>query len=127
MPAIFRLAGDTLSTAGPVDTSTNAPSILAINGFFCGFTVIVVLARIYVRAIMLKTFGTDDYLMLAATVRHFFLPSGLFLLSTVFYQLQGLCHFIMGKIHLVLSITLATGRLKSSEPLQTLPIIWKSG
>ncbi|KAH8779133.1 phosphatidylserine decarboxylase [Hyaloscypha sp. PMI_1271] len=68
MPAIFRLAGDTSSTPTPVDTSTNAPSILAINGFFCAFTVIVVLARIYVRAIMLKTFGTDDYLITAATI-----------------------------------------------------------
>jgi len=69
MPSIFRLAGDTSSTDTPVDTSTNAPSILAINGFFCGFTVLVVLARIYVRAFMLKTFGVDDFLITAATVR----------------------------------------------------------
>ncbi|KAE9370760.1 hypothetical protein N431DRAFT_40454 [Stipitochalara longipes BDJ] len=68
MPSIFRLAGDTSSTDTPVDTSTNAPSILAINGFFCGFTVLVVLARIYVRSIMLKTFGVDDFLITGATI-----------------------------------------------------------
>ncbi len=75
MPSIFRLAGDTASANTPVDTSTNASSILAINGFFCGFTILVVLARVYVRAIMLKTFGVDDYLIVAATVRNFFFSS----------------------------------------------------
>ncbi|PMD25802.1 hypothetical protein NA56DRAFT_529236, partial [Hyaloscypha hepaticicola] len=45
---------------------TNVPSILAINGFFCGVALIVVLARIYVRSVMLKTFGTDDYLITGA-------------------------------------------------------------
>ncbi len=49
--------------------STNAPSILAINGLFTGFTLLVILARIYVRAFMMKTFGPDDYLVVAAMVR----------------------------------------------------------
>jgi len=68
MPSIFRLAGDTSSTPTPLDTSTNAPSILAINGFFCGFTVLVVLARMFVRSVMLKTVGADDWLICAATL-----------------------------------------------------------
>ena len=71
MSSLFRLAGEDPNTATPLDTSTNAPSILAINGFFCGFSVLVVLLRGYVRAVMLKTVGVDDYLMLAATVRSF--------------------------------------------------------
>ena len=57
----------TVST-GPVDRSTNAPSILAVNGVFCGAAVLVMAARFYVRAVMLKTLGTDDWLILAATV-----------------------------------------------------------
>lgn len=70
MPSVYRLDSDsTASAAATTDTSTNAPSILAINGVFCGFTVLVVVARIYVRWVMLKTMGTDDYLMVAATVR----------------------------------------------------------
>jgi hypothetical protein len=66
MPSVYRLADSTASST--TDTSTNAPSILSINGVFCGFTVLVVLARIYVRMVMLKTMGMDDYLMTAATV-----------------------------------------------------------
>lgn len=67
---MFRLDSgiEQASTTTELDTSTNAPSILAINGFFCGFTVLVVLARIYVRVIMLKTMGMDDYLIAAATI-----------------------------------------------------------
>jgi hypothetical protein len=45
------------------DTSTNAPSILAINGALAGFTLLVVLARYYVRTIMLKSMGADDWLI----------------------------------------------------------------
>jgi hypothetical protein len=56
---------------GPLDMSTNAGSILAINGFFTGFTLLIVFARIYVRTVMLKTFGPDDYFIVAAMVRSF--------------------------------------------------------
>lgn len=66
MPSVYRLAEAPVAST---DTSTNAPSILAINGFFCGFTVLVVLARVYVRAVMLKSMGADDYLITAAMVR----------------------------------------------------------
>ncbi|PVH82004.1 hypothetical protein DL98DRAFT_514370 [Cadophora sp. DSE1049] len=53
---------------GPVDRSTNAPSILAVNGVFCGAAVLVMAARMYVRTVMLKTLGVDDWLILAATI-----------------------------------------------------------
>lgn len=49
-----------------LDESSNAPSILAINGFFCGFSLLVVLGRIYVRTIMLKSMGLDDWLIVVA-------------------------------------------------------------
>lgn len=48
------------------DKSTNAPKILAITGFFATLTLIVVLARFYVRSVMLKTTGADDWVMMAA-------------------------------------------------------------
>jgi hypothetical protein len=66
MPSVFRL--DDVAEGSSTDTSTNAPSILAINGFFCGFTIIVVLLRIFVRVRILKTMGIDDYLIAAAAV-----------------------------------------------------------
>jgi len=66
-PSVFKLEGDA-STA--TDMSTNAPSILAINGVFCTLTVIVGVLRIYVRSVMLKTFGTDDWFILAAIVSY---------------------------------------------------------
>jgi hypothetical protein len=66
MPSLPRHDSITLA---PIDNSTNAPSILAINGAFCFFALVVVLARLYVRAVMLKHVGTDDYLITAAMVR----------------------------------------------------------
>lgn len=66
MPSYFRLAVDEDPTT--LDKSTNAPSILAINGFFCGLTVVVMVMRLLVRSLMLKTVGIDDYIMAAATV-----------------------------------------------------------
>lgn len=53
---------------GPVSTSTanNGPVILAITGAFTGFAGVVVLLRIYVRAVMLKTVGPDDWIMIVA-------------------------------------------------------------
>ncbi|EKD21422.1 oxidoreductase [Drepanopeziza brunnea f. sp. 'multigermtubi' MB_m1] len=54
------------------DTGTGRHSYagrnLAINGILCGMTVLVVSARIFVRAVMLKTVGTDDCFIIAATV-----------------------------------------------------------
>ena len=47
--------------ASQVDTTSNAPSILAINGFLMSFALVTVLARIHVRTFMLKTVGADDY------------------------------------------------------------------
>ncbi len=63
------------TSTGPVDRSTNAPSILAVNGVFGGLTVVVMTLRMYVRAVMLKTVGVDDWLILAATVITTFLCS----------------------------------------------------
>lgn len=51
-----------------VDTSTNAPSILAINIVFCAITVIAVSLRIYVRTVILRVTGVDDWLLVIATV-----------------------------------------------------------
>lgn len=71
-PILIKLPGRQAPLAGPprspLDMSTNAPTILAINGSFTGFTLLVILARIYVRSIMLKTFGADDYFITAAMV-----------------------------------------------------------
>jgi len=72
MPSIAMVLPERQTTSTPtepLDMSTNAPSILAINGLFTGFTLLVILARIYVRAFMMKTFGPDDYLVVAAMVR----------------------------------------------------------
>jgi hypothetical protein len=41
-------------------------AILAITGATTAFACTVVLARLYVRAVMLKTFGADDYAMVVA-------------------------------------------------------------
>lgn len=51
----------------PINDS-NADSILGINGFFASAALVVVCLRIYVRAVMLKTFGVDDYIICAAMV-----------------------------------------------------------
>jgi hypothetical protein len=55
-----------LEDAPASDNSSNAPSILAINGFFAGFTLLIVLARLYVRTFMLRSMGADDWLISAA-------------------------------------------------------------
>ncbi len=76
MPSVFRLDSESTvtGTATATDNSTNAPSILAINGVFCAFTILVVAARMYVRLMMLKTVGTDDFLVAAAAVRILYFP-----------------------------------------------------
>jgi len=41
-------------------------AILAITGTTTAFACILVLARMYVRAVILKTFGADDWAMVVA-------------------------------------------------------------
>jgi len=53
---------------GPVDPESHGKTILTITGVFTGFAIAVVLARLYVRAFMLKTMGIDDYFMIVAMV-----------------------------------------------------------
>jgi len=53
---------------GPVDPESHGKTIISITGFFTGFAIAVVLARLYVRAVMLKTVGIDDYIMIVAMV-----------------------------------------------------------
>jgi hypothetical protein len=62
---IMRQSTSDPSTGAPLndDKSTNAPAILAINGALCFFTLVVVMARYYVRTIMLKSMGADDWLI----------------------------------------------------------------
>ena len=50
--------------SGANDNHGNA--ILAITGATTAFACTVVLARLYVRAVMLKTFGADDWSMVVA-------------------------------------------------------------
>lgn len=57
----------------PISTANNGPVILAVTGAFTGFAGLVVILRMYVRAVMLKTVGTDDWLMVIA-MQVLFLP-----------------------------------------------------
>ncbi|KAF2024509.1 hypothetical protein EK21DRAFT_94032 [Setomelanomma holmii] len=45
-----------------------APKMLAVDGTIFGLAMLCVLLRIYVRAVMLKTFGVDDWIMMLAAV-----------------------------------------------------------
>lgn len=47
---------------------TKAPQILQVVGVFYGLAMLTVILRVYSRAVLLKVFGPDDYVMLAATV-----------------------------------------------------------
>lgn len=55
------------STAKDV-TFNNAPKILAITGTFFTAALIVVMLRVYVRSVLLRVFGIDDYVMVGAMV-----------------------------------------------------------
>ncbi len=46
--------------------SDKGGKILAITGSFTGAACLVVILRLYVRAFMLKTVGSDDYVMVVA-------------------------------------------------------------
>jgi len=50
----------------PGANDNHGSSILTVTGVLTGFSCVVVLARIYVRSILLKTVGADDYVMLIA-------------------------------------------------------------
>ena len=73
MPA-WSDAFETKRQAGPPPLTpeelayTNAPEILAISGSFFAVATLVVLLRCYVRLVMLKVFGIDDYVMVVAMV-----------------------------------------------------------
>lgn len=47
---------------------SNAGKLLALNGAFAGVALLVVILRIFARRVILKTFGVDDWLMIAAMV-----------------------------------------------------------
>ena len=48
---------------------TNAPHLLAMAGSAFGIAAAVVLLRIYVRVIVVRSFGRDDWAMAVALVR----------------------------------------------------------
>jgi hypothetical protein len=56
------------ATTPQYKNTSNASNLLAIHGTFCGIAVLCVLLRLYVRIFMLKSVGSDDYIMLAAAV-----------------------------------------------------------
>jgi hypothetical protein len=56
------------STGSPPPDDSNASSILAINASFTGFAFLAVVLRLYIRSVMLKTMGLDDYAIAAAMV-----------------------------------------------------------
>jgi hypothetical protein len=52
---------------GPLPPNdSNAPALLAIVGTFAGLAILSVLLRLWVRCVMLKTFGADDGLIIVA-------------------------------------------------------------
>ncbi|RQM05729.1 hypothetical protein DH86_00003574 [Scytalidium sp. 3C] len=59
---IVKEATDT-SVNPTISYASNAPQILGVDGFFMALALVTVVARIYVRTVMLKTFGADDYII----------------------------------------------------------------
>lgn len=55
---------------GPVSLETRGTFILTITSFFTAFACSAVLARLYVRAFMLKRVGIDDYILIIAMVSY---------------------------------------------------------
>ncbi len=49
-------------------TETRAPEIFAVNLVFGILTILIVLLRTYTRAVIVKSFGLDDWIMILATV-----------------------------------------------------------
>jgi hypothetical protein len=50
------------------DTANRGPQIFAVNVCFGVTAVLIVLLRIYTRALIVKAFGLDDWLIILATV-----------------------------------------------------------
>jgi hypothetical protein len=57
-----------LGSRSELQSNSNAPSILAVNGVFTFIAMVVVALRVYVRAAMLRFVGLDDYVIVAAMV-----------------------------------------------------------
>lgn len=51
------------------DPENRGPQIFAVNVFFSVAAVVIVLLRIYTRAVIVKAFGMDDWLIILSTVR----------------------------------------------------------
>jgi hypothetical protein len=49
--------------------SDRGPQIFVVNAFFSAAAVVIVLLRVYTRAMIVKAFGLDDWLIILATVR----------------------------------------------------------
>ena len=57
------------TSPGPVSNANHGNRILAVTGFFMAVASLVVLARLYVRSVMLKTVWVDDWIMILSMVR----------------------------------------------------------
>lgn len=57
-----------LESRSGLSSNSNAPWILAVNGSFTFTALVVVVLRVYVRTAMLKFWGSDDYVIVAAMV-----------------------------------------------------------
>lgn len=47
---------------------TVAPKLLTVSGAFTAVALVIFLVRVYVRTVVLKVFGPDDWVMTAAVV-----------------------------------------------------------
>lgn len=72
---IVKEATDT-SVNPTISYASNAPQILGVDGFFMALALVTVVARIYVRTVMLKTFGADDYIICISMVNILSVPEG---------------------------------------------------
>ena len=66
LSGLFTMAGP--STELPPDVN-RGPEILAICGTLVGIALAMVILRIWVRAVMIKHMGWDDYIMILGMVR----------------------------------------------------------
>lgn len=58
----------TVPSVGPVSKENHGGRILTVIGCFTAFASLVVLARVYVRSMMLKTMGVDDWIIIVSMV-----------------------------------------------------------